>query len=43
MPGVFLVSGQISTGRAIDDLHLLIQCRLSDEEYEGRVVYVPLR
>jgi hypothetical protein len=41
-PGVFLVSGALSVGEAIDELLLLSECSLEDE-WEGRVHYVPPR
>jgi len=42
MPGVFVVSDRIAVGAAIDDLHILVTCS-RDDEWEGRVGYVPLR
>lgn len=41
MPGVFEVSADMSIGRAIDDLLLLVECSF-DGEWEGQVRYLPL-
>lgn len=41
MPGVFEVNDQASMGVVIDDLLLLIECS-TDDEWEGKVCYVPL-
>jgi len=42
MPGVFEVSGDLTIGRAIEDILLLAECSL-DGEWEGQVRYLPLR
>ncbi len=41
MPGVFEVSQDISVGKAIEDLILLVECSLPGE-WEGQVRYLPL-
>jgi predicted nuclease of predicted toxin-antitoxin system len=41
MPGIFLVSDLMPTGKAIDELLLAIQC-LSSQECENLVTYFPL-
>ena len=41
MSGVIVVSDQLSVGRAVADLLLLIECN-RDDEWDGRVYYVPL-
>ena len=41
MPGVFLVSGEMPVGRAIDELLIAIQC-LSAEECKDLVWCFPL-
>lgn len=42
MPGVFEVGRFVPVGVAIDDILLLAECSLEDE-WEGRVCYLPLR
>lgn len=42
MPGVFEVGRGVSIGLAIEDILLLAECSLEDE-WEGRVLYLPLR
>ena len=41
MPGVFEVQLGTSIGQAIQDILLLVECSFEDE-WEGRVVYIPL-
>lgn len=41
MPGVFAVPQTLPTGRAIDDLLILILCS-RDDEWDGQVRYLPL-
>ena len=41
MPGVFVVTGEVPIGRAIDDLELLATCSL-EGEWERQVIYLPL-
>jgi hypothetical protein len=41
MSGVIAVSAQCPIGRAIDEILLLVTCT-PDEEWPGRVVFVPL-
>jgi predicted nuclease of predicted toxin-antitoxin system len=41
MPGVFLVSGDMPVGEAIDEIHLAAQC-LSAEECKDIVKYFPM-
>jgi Domain of unknown function (DUF5615) len=41
MPGVIVVPMLLDIGKAIEDLHLIVEC--SDQsEYENRVVHLPL-
>jgi len=42
MAGVVVVPAQVPLRQAIDDLELLARCT-SSEEWQGRVVYLPLR
>src|SRR5262245_64199159 len=42
MPGVFVVDDQMAIGQAIDDL-LLLAVASRDDEYKGRVVFIPLQ
>lgn len=42
MPGVFEVSRKISTGSAIEDIILLVECS-RDGEWEGQIRYLPLQ
>lgn len=41
MPGVLVVDDRTTTGRALEDLILILQCSQPDE-WEGRVTYLPL-
>lgn len=41
MPGVTVVSDQITIGRAIDDILLMDECS-EPEEWKDRVVFIPL-
>lgn len=40
MPGVFVVGDRVPTGRAIEDLHLLVECS-HPSEWDGRVLHLP--
>ena len=42
MPGVFIVSQEISIGQAIEEILLLVECGL-EGEWERRVIFLPLR
>lgn len=42
MPGVFEVSQDVSIGRALDEILLLVLCSEHDE-WEGQVRFLPLR
>jgi hypothetical protein len=42
MPGIVEAGQEIPFGRAIEDILLLANCSLEDE-WEGQVVYLPLR
>ena len=42
MPGVFEVSRDLPIGEVIEDILLLVECRL-ESECEGQVRYLPLR
>lgn len=42
MPGVFVVSTQLSVGKAIDDILTLALCRLTDDEWKDQVIFIPL-
>jgi hypothetical protein len=42
MPGVFEVSRSVSIGIAIEDILLLVELSL-EQEWEGKVIYLPLR
>ena len=42
MPGVIEVGARVAVGQAIEDLLLLAECSF-DNEFEGQVVYLPLR
>lgn len=41
MPGVFAVRQTLPTGRAIEDLLILVECSL-EGEWEGQVRHLPL-
>jgi hypothetical protein len=41
MPGVFVVGNHLPTGRAIEDLHLLVECS-HPSEWDSRVLHLPL-
>lgn len=41
MPGIILVSDQISKGRAVEEIYLAIEC-LSDDECKDMVIFIPL-
>lgn len=42
MPGIIEVDPDLAIGLAIDDLLLLNECSL-DDEWNGRICYIPLR
>ena len=42
MPGVFIVSQEISIGQAIEEILLLAGCSL-EGEWEGQIIFLPLR
>ena len=42
LPGVFEVPERLATGRVIEDLILLAEYSF-DDEWEGQVLYLPLR
>ena len=41
MPGLIVVPQDLSTGAAVDELVMVIECSLEDE-WEGQVLYLPL-
>lgn len=42
LAGVFIISQDDALGVVIDEIHLLIECSTM-EDWEGQVVYIPLR
>jgi hypothetical protein len=42
MPGIFVAGQDAPPGVVIDDLLLLVECSL-DQEWEGRILYLPLK
>jgi hypothetical protein len=42
MPGVFEVSRKISTGSAIEDIILLVECS-NEGEWEGQILFLPIQ
>ncbi|MCX7014673.1 MAG: DUF5615 family PIN-like protein [Candidatus Sumerlaeota bacterium] len=41
MPGVFIISDRLAVGQAIEELLLMNAC-CTQEEFDGRVLYLPL-
>jgi hypothetical protein len=41
VPGVFVVPQSLDIGRAVEELHLIVECSL-EGEWEGQVRYLPL-
>ena len=42
MPGLFEVSQDVSIGRAIEEILLLVNCSL-DAEWQGQIIFLPLK
>jgi hypothetical protein len=42
MPGIFEVDCDAPLALVLEDLTLLVECSM-DEEWEGQVIYLPLR